>query len=105
MHSLTELEAPKHSHEMYDTTHSHVISTDSTYVSEYAYKQGDNDNCGESNGHKEYRASGNSYTYFNHDHYYTTTTDSHTHTTDTVGKGEPHENKQPYCMFNFIIKY
>jgi microcystin-dependent protein len=105
MHSLTELEAPKHSHSMYDTTHSHVISTDSTYVSEYAYKQGDNDNCGESNGHKEYRASGNSYTYFNHDHYYTTTTDSHTHTTDTVGKGAPHENKQPYRMFNFIIKY
>ena len=105
MHSLTELEAPQHTHSMYESTHQHYVYTESTYVYEYAYKQGNNDNCGESNGHTEYRATGNSYTYFNHDHSYTTTTDNHTHTTTTVGEGKPHENKQPYCLFNFIIKY
>ena len=105
MHSLTELEAPQHTHGMMESSHWHYVYTENTYVSEYLYKQGDNDNLGESNGYTEYRATGNSTTYFNHDHYYTTTTDSHTHTTDTVGQGQPHENKQPYCMVNFIIKY
>jgi microcystin-dependent protein len=104
-HSLTGEENPYHYHYISNTSHSHSVSANDYYLTVSALQRNDNDVLGESNGHREYRSSGNSSTYYNHNHSYTTSTDSHTHMCDTVGRSEAHTNMQPYFGLNFIIKY
>ena len=105
IHCLTGDENPHHYHYIGNTSHNHAVSANDYYLSVSALQRNDNDILGESNGHREYRSDGNSYTYYNHRHSYTTSTDAHTHMCDTVGRGEGHTNMQPYFGLVFIIKY
>ena len=104
-HCLTEEENPSHYHSAQATSHDHYVSANSYYLSVSALRRADDDRLGESNGYKEYRSSGNSYTYYNHRHSYTTSTDAHSHTCSIVGSSAPHPNMQPWFGLNFIIKY